>query len=89
LVEATRGNVRFTAPLAGITAANVGVIGNLALFFAYHVLWPDGLGKHFEWPAVLIGLAACIALFRYRVGIIPVIGACARLGWVYFLISEI
>jgi chromate transporter len=41
-IESTHGNLRFTAPLAGITAAVVGVIVNLALFFAWHVLWPAG-----------------------------------------------
>jgi len=43
LVEATHGDLKFTAPLTAITAAVVGVILNLALFFAYHVLWPTGL----------------------------------------------
>jgi hypothetical protein len=43
LVETTHGQLRFTAPLTGITAAVVGVIVNLALFFAWHVFWPQGL----------------------------------------------
>jgi chromate transporter len=38
VVESSRGDLKFTAPLTGITAAVVGVILNLALFFAYHVL---------------------------------------------------
>ena len=42
LVETTHGQLRFTAPLTGITAAVVGVIVNLALFFAWHVFWPQG-----------------------------------------------
>jgi len=41
LVEATHGDLKFTAPLTGITAAVVGVVLNLAVFFAYHVLWPQ------------------------------------------------
>ena len=48
-VEATRGDIKFTAPLTGITAAAVGVILNLATFFAYHVLWPQGFENNFEW----------------------------------------
>ena len=48
LVEATHGKLGFTAPLSAITAAVVGVILNLALFFAYHVLWPQGLGGRFD-----------------------------------------
>jgi chromate transporter len=42
LVEATRGDIKFTAPLTGITAAVVGVIVNLAVFFAWHTFWPQG-----------------------------------------------
>lgn len=90
LVEATRGDVKFTAPLTGITAAVVGVILNLAVFFAYHVLWPQGFGEDyfsgFEWIAALIGAAAFIALFRFKVGIVPVIASSAALGLAYSLL---
>ena len=79
-IETTHGNLRFTAPLTGITAAVVGVIVNLALFFAYHVLWPGGFADRFEWPSALIGAAAMVALFRFKIGIIPVVGACALAG---------
>jgi chromate transporter len=79
-IETTHGNLKFTAPLTAITAAVVGVVLNLALFFAYHVLWPQGFSGHFEWPSALIGLGALVALFRYKVGVIPVIGACAAVG---------
>ena len=79
-VETTHGNLKFTAPLAGITAAVVGVILNLALFFAYHVLWPQGFEGRFEWLAALVGALAFVALLRYKVGVIPVIGACALAG---------
>ena len=72
-IESTHGNLKFTAPLTGITAAVVGVIVNLAVFFAYHVLWPVGLAGHFEWPAAVIGVAAAIALIRFRVDVIPVV----------------
>jgi chromate transporter len=85
-VEATRHEVRFTAPLTGITAAVVGVVINLAVFFAYHVLWPQGFEGTFEWFSALIGLAAFVALFRYKIGIVPVIGTCAVLGLVYSLL---
>ena len=84
LVEATRGDLKFTAPLTGITAAVVGVILNLALFFAYHVLWPKALNAltHSRFAVLngssaLVGIAAFIALFRYKIGIMQVIGACA------------
>ncbi|MHA7678904.1 chromate efflux transporter [Cupriavidus sp. PET2-C1] len=79
-VESTHGNLKFTAPLTAITAAVVGVIVNLAVFFAYHVLWPAGLQGRFEWPCALIGLAAAVALFRFKAGVIPVILACGAAG---------
>lgn len=85
-VEATRGDVKFTAPLTGITAAVVGVVLNLAAFFAYHVLWPQGFDAPFEWFSALIGAAAFIALFKYKVGIVSVIGACAAVGLGYSLL---
>jgi chromate transporter len=58
----------------------VGVIVNLALFFAYYVLWPQGFAGKFEWPAALIALAAVIALFRFKRGVLEVIGASALIG---------
>ncbi|MDH5544982.1 MAG: chromate efflux transporter [Gammaproteobacteria bacterium] len=82
-VEATRHDIKFTAPLVGITAAVVGVVLNLAVFFAYHVLWPQGFSGVFDWFSLFIGLAAFIALFRYKIGIISVIGACATFGLLY------
>ncbi len=82
-VEATRHDVKFTAPLTGITAAVVGVVINLAVFFAYHVLWPQGFEGGFEWFSALIGALAFVALFRYRAGIVTVIGACAAVGLGY------
>lgn len=85
-VEATRGDVKFTAPLTGITAAVVGVVLNLAVFFAYHVLWPQGFEANFEWFAAIIGMAAFIALFRFKVGIVSVIASCAAIGLVYSLL---
>ena len=85
-VEATRHEIKFSAPLTGITAAVVGVVINLAVFFAYHVLWPTGLDGQFEWFSLLITLAAFIALFRFKLGIVTVIGLSALIGLVYSLI---
>ena len=79
-IESTHGNLRFTAPLTGITAAIVGVIVSLAVFFAYHVLWPQGLQGRFEGIEAAIGLVAAVALVRFQVGVIPVIGATALAG---------
>jgi chromate transporter len=86
LVEATHGRLGFTAPLSAITAAVVGVILNLALFFAYHVLWPQGFGGPFEaFPAIIV-VAAAVALFRFKVGVMPLLGACAAAGLVVTLL---
>ncbi len=80
LVEATHGKLGFTAPLSAITAAVVGVIVNLALFFAAHVLWPSGMAGRFDWPSALIAAAAMVALFRYKLGVVPVLAGCAGAG---------
>ena len=80
LVESTHGNLKFTAPLTAITAAVVGVIVNLALFFAYHVLWPQGFAGSFDWVSAVIAVAAGAALFRFKVGVLPLLGACAAAG---------
>ena len=53
---------------------------NLAVFFALRVLWPDGYAGRFDWVSALIGLGAGVALFRYRVGVIPVILGCGLAG---------
>ncbi len=80
VIESTHGKLKFTAPLTAITAAVVGVILNLALFFAYHVLWPQGFGGHFDWASALVALGAAVALFRFKVGVMPLLAACALLG---------
>ena len=79
-IETTHGNLRFTAPLTGITAAVVGVIANLAVFFAWHVLWPGGFDGAFDWASAVLGAAAFVALFRFKIGIMPVVGAAALAG---------
>jgi chromate transporter len=80
LVESTHGDLKFTAPLTAITAAVVGVILNLALFFGYHVLWPQGFESTFDWISALIAVGAAIALFRFKRNVIHVIAACAIIG---------
>jgi chromate transporter len=86
LIEGTHGKLAFTAPLTAITAAVVGVIVNLALFFAWHVFWPEGFSGPVEWFAMLIGVAAFIALLRYKAGVVSVIGACAAAGLAWTLL---
>jgi len=82
LVESTHDDLKFTAPLTAITAAVVGVVLNLALFFGYHVLWPQGLAGRFDLVSAAIALAAAVALLRYQRNVMHVIGVCALLGLV-------
>jgi chromate transporter len=85
LVEATHGRLGFTAPLSAITAAVVGVILNLALFFAWHVLWPRGFEGPFDAPSALIGAAAALALWRWRAAVLPLLAGCAAAGLLFKL----
>jgi len=87
LVESTHGQLKFTAPLTGITAAVVGVILNLALFFGYHVLWPEGFAGTFDWVSALITLGAGVALLGFKRGVIETIAGCAVVGLVAHLLG--
>ena len=89
MVEATRGRLGFTAPLSAITAAVVGVIVNLALFFAYHVFWPTGFAGAFDPVAALIAITAAIALFRFKAGVLPLLGGCAVAGLAWHLLRPV
>ncbi len=80
VIEATHGKLGFTAPLSAITAAVVGVILNLAMFFAYHTLWPQGFAGRFDIASALLALGAAVALFRIKVGVMPLLAVCAVLG---------
>ncbi len=91
MVEATRNEVKFTAPLTGITAAVVGVIVNLAVFFAWHTFWPSATSNEpfsgsFEWLPVIVAIGSFIALWKYKIDIMKVIGVCALIGLVYAFI---
>jgi len=81
-IETTHGNLKFTAPLTAITAAVVGVIINLALFFGYHVLWPHGFSGSFDWISGVITLFATSALFYWKMNLILVIAICGLAGLV-------
>ena len=83
VVESTRDALHFTAPLTAITAAVVGVVFSLAVFFARHTFWPAGLAQPMDVPSLVLALAAFVALFRYRSGILPVLAACAAAGIVW------
>jgi chromate transporter len=91
LVEATRNELKFTAPLTGITAAVVGVVLNLAAFFAWHTFWPQAtvdapFSGTLEWFPVIVAIASFVALWKYKADIMKVIGVCALLGLIYSLV---
>ena len=91
VVEATRGELKFTAPLTAITAAVVGVILNLAAFFAWHTFWPQAtetspFAGPFAWLQLVVASIAFLALWKYKVDIMKVIAASAVIGLVYTLI---
>jgi chromate transporter len=79
LVERTRNDLRVGAPLAGISCAVVGVMASMALYFAQEVLFPKPSGA-FDPVTALIAIACTVALVRYKVGVVKVIGVCAGLG---------
>jgi chromate transporter len=92
-VERMRGHKGLAGALAAITAAVVGVILNLALWFAIHTLFRQtvtvsGFGLHLDLPvvasadpwALALAVAAVLAVFRFKAGVIPVLAACAAAG---------
>ena len=93
-IERLRGNKALSAALTAITAAVVGVILNLAVWFAIHTLFREvrrigafdlPLLYSVNLPALLLSIGALIAVFRFKVGVLPVLGACAALGAAYVL----
>jgi len=87
LVERTRNDMKLSAPLTAITAAVVGVIVNLATFFAWHVFWPQGtkaapFDGNLDITAMMIALVAFLALSRFNQSVMRVIGASAVAGFV-------
>ncbi|MBG6071395.1 MULTISPECIES: chromate efflux transporter [unclassified Polaromonas] len=83
-VESTRDNLKLTAPLAAVTAAVVGVIANLALFFIAAVAYPVSAGSGFDEKPDAVALTlvalAALALWRLKWGVISVIAASAAAG---------
>ena len=82
LIERTRDELSLTAPLTAITAAVVGVIVNLTVFFAWHVFWPASHGGRIDWASVGIAAAASLLLVTRKLDVIPVIGLSAAAGLV-------
>jgi chromate transporter len=83
-IEQLRQNVRLSAALRAVTAAVVGVVLNLAVWFALNALFPGG--RAIDWFAVAICVTAFVAMFRYKIDIIPVVIGSAMLGLLYRLL---
>ena len=75
-----------TSPSRGVSGVVLAGGQGRRMFFAYHVLWPGGFGAPIDWVSLLIGAVATIALFRFKVGVIPVILACGLAGLAITLI---
>ncbi len=99
-VERLRGNRALSAALSAITAAVVGVILNLAIWFAIHTLFakvrqlPFAAGDFdlpvltsVDWPAMALAAGALLATFWFKARMLPVLGVCSVLGVVYKLIN--
>ncbi|UCI08755.1 chromate efflux transporter [Mesorhizobium sp. B1-1-8] len=95
-IEKLRSNKALSAALATITAAVVGVILNLAVWFALHVLFSQlqerhGLGMSVDVPvlssinvpSLVLTLGALLAVFRFKIGMLPVLAVCSVLGLLY------
>jgi chromate transporter len=80
-IEQLRGNEKLTSALSTITAAIVGVILNLAVWFALHVFFPSA--GVIDWFAIVLCAAGFVAMLRYKIDIIPVVLASGLLGLIY------
>jgi len=97
-IEVLRGNAALNGALSTITAAVVGVVLNLALWFAIHSLFRETVPVHafpfafeaprlasVDWLALALSIAAAIAIFRFKVGMIPTLAACCVVGLLLYL----
>jgi chromate transporter len=80
-IEQMRGHVKMTSALSAVTAAVVGVVLNLAVWFGIHVLSPDG--KMLDWFALALSAVAFIGMLKWKWDVISVIVGSGLLGLVY------
>ncbi|MDQ4060112.1 MAG: chromate transporter, partial [Pseudomonadota bacterium] len=101
-VEVLRGNAALNGALSAITAAVVGVVLNLAIWFAIHTIFREtgpvrGFGFNFDAPvlasvnvwALLLSVAAIVAMFRFKVGMLPTLAACSAAGILLHLLGAL
>lgn len=89
LIESTQNNLRLTAPLTGITAAVVGVILSLALFFSQHVFFPEMTYDKPDLIAVLLAILALWLLVKKNLSIIKLVVLCAGFGLAQYYLSAV
>ena len=80
-IEQLRGNEGLTSALSAVTAAVVGVVLNLAVWFGLHVIFPHG--NNIDWFAIVVGLAAFVAMIKWKLDIIPVVFGAGLLGLLF------
>ncbi len=85
-VEGLRERLGLSTALSGITAAVVGVMLNLAIWFAWHALAPAG--GTFDYFVAVVAVGAWVAMESFKIGVIPALGACAVLGMCWKLVLE-
>ena len=83
-VEGLHERPALASTLTAITAAVVGVILNLAIWFAWHALRPEG--GRIDWFVAVVAIGAWVAMERFKVGVIQTLGCCASLGIVWNLL---
>jgi chromate transporter len=84
-IERLRGNAKLTTTLSAVTAAIVGVVLNLAVWFGIHVLWPGG--GTFDWFALCVSLVAFVGMVKWKWDIIPVVLGAGIAGLIYKTIA--
>jgi chromate transporter len=97
-IEVLRGNRALNGALSAITAAVVGVVLNLAIWFAIHTIFHETVPVRafpfafelpklasVDWLALALSIAAAIAIFRFKVGMIPTLAACCVVGLLLYL----
>jgi chromate transporter len=82
-IEKLRGAKQLTVALSTVTAAVVGVILNLAVWFGVHVIFPSG--GNVDWFAIVVCAIAFLGMLRWKWNIIPVILGSGLLGLIYTL----
>jgi len=84
-IEQMRGNVKLTTALSAVTAAVVGVILNLAVWFGQHVLFPSP--GRVDWFALVIAVIAFVGLWRWKWNVIAVVLGAGLLGLMFKFIA--